>query len=261
MGKTFWNKTTLYGLAGLLSWAITVLVLFIPFKGDSTMSLVKWNSPLGIIVIALFVLTVILYGIAILKKEQQLSYPDKQVKMQERKHVLPKLQSVIENRLKALQPLIIKSEKLPLNQYWEKYLKNTFPYLITKKKPPKPLEICNKLVRHGFLFDNLYYQELKENDSKYQKAIENYNQKLSETKAVVNDIVLNKKLNSLWKFEHMTNSLQIYSTVNMNNKEIPNVPLGYKGGLKGKRMGKEGFQNEITEINRRINFLLEGNDL
>ncbi|MBI2860568.1 MAG: hypothetical protein HYX91_03555 [Chloroflexi bacterium] len=257
MEKYFWNKTNIYGLAGIVSWAITVLVLFIPFKGDSTVSLVIWNSPLGIIVITLFVIAVVLYAYALFKTEKRLSFNDQKAIVSERQKVLPELRESVEKRLKALRPLMNKAEKLPLMQYWEKYLKNTMPYLVTKRKPQKPIEITNKLVRKKFPINNLYYYELKETDPFYKRILDNYNIILSK----VDDKKLKKKLHSLWWLEHIARSLQIYASLSMNNKKIPNVPMGYRGGYRGKQYTEDGFQIQLKDIESRINELLRGDDL
>jgi hypothetical protein len=261
MQNKFWNKTNIFGLAGILAYSVTTLVLFIPFKGEPSMSIIDWRSPLGIIVIVLFVISVILYIWGIFKKEKTLSFNDKKALVEGRAQLLPKLRLCIDSRLKATRPLINKAESLSLNQYWEKYLKNTMPYIITKKKPERPLQIANSLVRHGFMFNNLYYQELKEADGNYKRTVDNYKLTISQVDSIISDKKLNSLLRGLWKYEHMHHSIQIYASLNMGNKNIPNTPLGYRGGLKGKHFSEEGFQSLLTDVNKRITYLLEANDL
>jgi hypothetical protein len=257
MDRKFWNKTNIFGISGIFAYAVTTLVLFIPFKGEPGMSLVNWHSPLGIIVLILFVISVGLYAWGILKREHNLSFNDKKVIVAERQEILPKLRLSMESKLKATRPLINRAENLPLNQYWEKYLKNTMPYLITKQRPQKPLEITNKLVRKKFPLNNLYYQELKENDANYKQVEDNYNIILSK----IDDSELKKSLKWLWRSEHFAHSAQIYASLSMKNKNIPNVPLGYRLGLKSKHFTESGFQDCLREVENRIYYLLRGDDL
>jgi len=224
------------------------------------MSLVRWDSPLGIIVIFLFSITVVLYLIAILKTERHLSYPDKTALVEERKQTLLKLKHSIESRMKATRPLITKSERLPLNQYWDKYLKNAFPYIITRKNPQKPVKIINDLVNRGFVLNNLYYQELKESDPNYNQIVDNYNINNSKIDKWALK-VLEPKLNWLWRLEHYTSSTLICATLSMSNKRVPNVPIGYRLGLFGKKRSRDNIQNCLTEIESKISELLRGEDL
>lgn len=261
MGNKFWNKTNIYGLAGALSWVITVLVLFIPFKGDSTVSLVQWDSPLGIVVIALSCIVAALYFIAILKHDKVLSFNDKKALLEERGKILPKLQTAIDNRLKAALPLKNKAEKYPLSKYWEDYLRYTLRYIGRRNKPKSDQEISNQLFNKGFMLNNLYYQDLKEQDGNYKRSVECYNLVLSQVKTTVNDKELVKRLNYLWRMEHWCRSTQIYATIKMSNKKIPNIPLGYHGGLWGKHTNEQGFQGQLEFVKKRITELMEANDL
>jgi hypothetical protein len=146
MGKRFWIKENIFGLAGILAYAVTTLVLFIPFKGEPSMSLINWHSPLGYLVIGLFVLSVVFYAIGIFKRDKKLSHNDEDVILKKRQQFLPKLSSAIDNRIKTARVLQTKAERFPLSQYWDKYLRYTFPYIITKYKPKKDLEITNALA-------------------------------------------------------------------------------------------------------------------
>jgi hypothetical protein len=258
MGNTFWNKTNILGLAGLLAYAVTFLVLLIPFKGEPSVSLVDWRSPLGIIVICLFVTSIGLYIWGILKRS--LSFNDKKALVEGRRQTLSDLRQSIDRRLKATRPLATKAERMSILQYWDKYLKNTYPYIITKQKPRKPLEITNSLVKHGFMWNNLYYQELKENDGNYKRAVDEYNINYSK----IDDRgrkALERPLRWLWRLEHITSSTQIYTTFSMNNKQIPNAPSGYRKGLWGKHKCEESLQDCLTNVENQISKLVQGDDL
>jgi hypothetical protein len=144
--------------------------------------------------------------------------------------------------------------------YWDRYIGNTMPYLVTKQKPKKPLDITNALVRKRFPLNNLYYRELKETDAQYKRALNNYNLCLTKI-----DIYGRKQLTSLlkwlWTIEHINNSLQIYSMLSISNKYIPHNPFGLSLGYKGKEISENSFQNQLNTVKDKIKYLVEGNDL
>ncbi len=242
MRERIFNRTTLSGIG---AWILSVLPYF---QEGSQMNLTTW----ALLFIGTFL---VLWGV--LKPEKHISFNDKKAIIAERQEVIPKLKLSIDTRIRMSRQLINRAEKLPLIQYWEKYLRNTMPYLITKNKPTKPLEIVNKLAQKGFVWNNLYYQELKENDASYKQILENYKLNLSK----VNDNKLTQKLSSLWELENISHSTQIYASLSMNNKKIPNVPLGYRWGLRGKHNSEKGFQSSLKDVENRINELLRGDDL
>lgn len=251
-----WNRAIILGLAGILSNIIALAFFFIPQKGEHIVS-IDWGSPQGVTVLVLIPINIILFVVGIFMKERTLSFNDRKALIEERQLYLPKLRLSIENRLRAMTPLIKKAETLPLIQYWEKYLKHTYPYVVTRRKPSKPLEITNSLFRHGFLWNNLYYQELKEKETPYRQVVDNYNILIAKN----TDSKLKDKLDVLWKIEHSASSSQIFASLSMNNKGIPNTPMGLRGGLRGKHFSKENFQNGVTDIENRISELLRGDDL
>lgn len=242
MQERIFNRTTLSGVG---AWVLSVLPYF---QEGSKMNITSW---------VLLVIGTIFVLWGVLNPDKHVSFNDKKIILEERQEILPKLRLSIASRLKALRPLINKAEKLPLIQYWDKYLKNTLLYLITKQKPKKPLEITNVLVRKKFPWNNLYYQELKDNDPNYKKVSDNYNIITSK----IDDSVLRNRLKWLWNLEHASNSLQIYASLSMNNRRIPNVPLGYRWRYKSKNLSKEGFQGQLKYVEKRIDELMRGDDL
>lgn len=260
MDNKFWNKTIVLGAAGILSNIIALALLFVPQNGEDRVLNLAWSSPQGIVVIVLIAINVTLFFVGIFMKERNLSFNDKKALVEERQQTLLKLQLSIESRLKAARTLITKAEKLSLMQYWEKYLKHTFPYIFTKRTPKTPLEITNHLVRHRFVWNNLYYRELKENDGNYHQVKDNYEINLSKVDDRAKKL-LKPALDWLWIFEQWTNSTQIYASISMKNKKIPNVPLGYRWGLYGKHKSNETLQSCVDRVESKIGSLKRGEDL
>jgi len=77
----------------------------------------------------------------------------------------------------------------------------------------------------------------------------------------VDDKELKQNLVALWRLEHISHSLQIYAGLSMSNKKIPNVPLGYRLGLRGKHTSEKGFQIQLKVVEDRIKELIKGDDL
>jgi hypothetical protein len=248
------KKNIILCLAGALSNIIALVMLLLPSGGHQ---LIDWGSPQGILIIIFMAVDVILILIGAFMKEKHLSLNDKNILVDTRNPILKKLQTSIDSRLKATRPLINKAEKFPLEQYWQKYLTNTLPYMVTRHKPKTPLQITQQLLRHGFITNNLHYQFLKENDANYKKELDYYNL----IYAKIDDKELRELLNTLWKREHEANSEEIYTLISMNNPKIPNSPLGYRGGLSGKNLGKKAFQNCLKNVDDRIKQLNAGDDL
>lgn len=132
----FWSKTNIYGLAGILAYAVTVLVLFIPFKGESSMSLVDWQSPLGIIVMVLFALSCGLYVWGICKHEHQMTPREAVNLLKGREEYLPKLKNNIQNQTKQLEVNRDLAGKITFTQYLQKYYSHLRG---TKKRSSSPL--------------------------------------------------------------------------------------------------------------------------
>ncbi len=260
MERRFWNKTVILDIASIVSNLAALGIMFIPQRGEDKMTILNWQSPQGILVIALIATSVVLVIIGIFLKDTHLSFNDKKALIQERSRSLAELRSHIDSRLRAAQPLMNKAERLPLLEYWKMYLKNTYPYIVTRQTPKTPLEIANALRKHNFLWNNEYYGELKEQDGNYKRVLNNYHMSLAKVDRRSRKI-LTPSLNGLWRLEHWSNSCQIFGTISMKNKGIPNTPTGYSGGLKGKHMAAGGFQTALTDVQNKIGELMRGEDL
>ena len=126
-----WDKTRIATIAGLLAYIVTILILFIPFKGESAMSLINWQTPLGIVVIVFFVVSITLYAIACFKRE--LSYPDKEKKVKQRQENLPLLRNSIDAILERQKELAFEIGKRPLQNFFDEYLKKSKEYKLHRK--------------------------------------------------------------------------------------------------------------------------------
>jgi hypothetical protein len=260
MERRVWNKTVILALAGILSNIIALAIVFVPQQLEGKQLNLAWSSPQGVTVIALVVINVSLLVVGIVMKERHLSLRDKTALVHERQHTLSRLQDSIARRLRIARTLETKAEKLPLSQYWERYLKNTYPYIVRSNRPQNPTEIVSALARKRFVWNNLYYAELKEEDGNYKRSVDTYHieySKLDEraTKA------LEKRLRWLWTSEHSCTSAQIYAAISMGNKKVTNVPMGYRGGLWGKHKTVDAFQQALVDVQRDISKLKEGIDL
>lgn len=256
MGKSFWNRDRIIGLAGLLAYAVATLILFIPFKGDATVSLVDWNSTLGVIVITFFVVSVGLYIYGIFKPERTLSYRDKKAIVEERQPILKELEEVIQQRLRVAKELSDIAVKLPLSQYWDKYLKHSWPAILYPKVAPKPIVIMNQLFKHGFIWNNIFFTWLKEENKRHKSLVN----KVDFFCTQIRDNELEKRLTGLWKFEHTANSAQIYTNLSIKNK-LPHSPTGLRGGLRGKRNTQVALNKQLEFVEERIQQLRGGDDL
>lgn len=220
-----------------------------------TMELEQWLTPLGIASILLFIGGTSLFGYNFFRRE--LSFPDKQQIVEDRnKYIIP-LKDVVHKKLSSAQQLRMKAIKYPLMSYWERYLKNTMPYIVTKQKPKTPLEITTALWRQKFHKNNHYYTFLKDNDTRYSHKLTEYNSLYAQIK----DGKLKSKLNQLWSLEHKVGSLEIYTSLSLNEPKIPHSPRGIRMGYFGKKVSNKVFQQALKEVDSRIDYLVHGEDL
>lgn len=249
MENKFWNKTNILGLAGLLAYVVTVLVLFIPFKGEPSMSLVNWHSPIGLIVIALFFLSLGLYVYGIFKKpQQQLKLSGLATLVETRKLYLTPLKDNIKDRLSRANYLVKEASEYPLNEYSKKYAPT--------KKAPQIGVYSWIFVKLRFIVDNLYFESLKGNDAEYRKL----NQEYQFLYTQITDGKLKKLLNGLWSMEHTHNSLNVFTLLSKNNPTvaIKVTPRGLRTARIGEKFGIVAFNRQLDIVMKRIETLLDG---
>lgn len=128
-----------------------------------------------------------------------------------RKTYLQPLQSNIKKRITLANQLCIKAGNLSLTEYQEKYL----PF----QKNMKPLAIQQALFHKGFMWDNKFYQYLKDTDYQYQRLTTNYSFYLNQ----VRDKRLKDELNQLWCLEHKQNSAKAFDILTQKEKSIKNT--------------------------------------
>jgi uncharacterized integral membrane protein len=126
-----WSKSGITTAAGIFAYVVTILVLFIPFEGEPSMSLINWQTPLGIIVIVVFVVSVVLYFIALFKRE--IGYPDKEKIVIQRRENLPLLRQTIDALKIRQREIALDIGKMPLEGFYDDYLKNNNDYKRYKK--------------------------------------------------------------------------------------------------------------------------------
>ncbi len=213
------------------------------------MSLVDWQSPLGVTVIVLFCISVILYVLALIKKDhipKRLTRPELDLLIKERSKYLKPLEVVIKKRLEIVDGLAYVASQCSLDEYQQRYL----PFQRNKK----PLAIQNALFKKGFMWNNHYYQLLKDTDSKLQPIMEDYKVYFAQIK----DNSLRKYLNKLWMAEHMTNSFKTYAIVAKGDKRIPHTPHGLNVARIGENINESNIDISLKRVMERIHELLEG---
>jgi hypothetical protein len=253
----YWDKTAISTYANILATGDTVVVLFTPIKGGSTVSNIEWYTPFGIAVISLFASSLALTAISLFKHDNEISFLDKKALVEGRKTYLPKLIELNDRRLIMSKQIATRASKFTLLQYKEKYLNNTLPYLLHPHRSVAPIKILNSLAKNGFAFDNLHYHLLIENDTRYAQIVTAYNTCV----ASVEDKKLRGLLKDLWIFDRMANSAYIYSLLAMNHPEIRNPPSFIRHGYKGKEITEDVVKDKLEEVKKRIAELERGEDL
>lgn len=256
MREKFWSKTNIFGLAGILAYAVTTLVLFIPFKGEPSMSLVNWQSPLGIVVIILFASSIALYGHGMFKEESKLSYRDMQGLIERRKKYLPSLDTVIDKRLKRASELANRATQRTLVSYRDKYLLHSWKYVVCKAfwSRNDDLAIQNALAWTGFLKDNLFYGLLKDSDTQYQSLTTQYQNLVAQ----VIDGKLKKLLDGIWIEERTVYSMRIWCMLSKKSNKVPHTPFGIRFARRGESFGEQTLVRQRSKVTQRISELLEG---
>ncbi len=122
MFKKIWNKTGITAIAGLTAYIVTILVLFIPFRGEPAKNLVDWSSPIAIIAMVLFAISLILYGIGIFKHD--MDFLQKKTILENRQKDIPLIRTEIDKAVVRYQELARTAGELPLEDYYDRYFKN-----------------------------------------------------------------------------------------------------------------------------------------
>lgn len=217
MESRFWNKTNIFGMAGILAYAVTTLVLFIPFKGEPSMSLVDWQSPLGIIVIVLFFISIVLYCVGIFTHEHQLSPREAADLLESRKQYLPKLKDIVMKKTKQLESIRDLASKMSIDEYLKSYIMTSSE---SKLNTNKVLDILKLDTISGYksgiaMYHNLYYEDLKKDDDLLKPMETEYDLLIAQVK----DRKLKKILNELWDVTDKTNSRIIFESMMKNSKK------------------------------------------
>jgi hypothetical protein len=221
-----------------------------------TMQIEQWLTPLGIASVMLFIGGISLFVYNFFRRE--LKFRDKQQVVEDRKKYLASLKDVVNKRLSIAQQLRIKAIRYPLKNYWERYIKNTMPFIVTKQKPKTSLEITRALWKHHLHTDNHYYTLLKDNDTRYSRVVTDYNTLFIQ----IGDRKLKAKLNWLWRLEHTVGSLDIFTSLSINDFKIPHSSRGIKAGRFGKKLSDKAlFEKALKEVDSRIDYLISGEDL
>ena len=253
MWEKFRSKNGITGIGAILLSVASFLAQFM-LEGWK-MEIAQWLSPLGIVSILLFIggSSLIIWNFF----RRELSFVEKQKIVEQRANLLKILRGLVHKRLKIVKRLQGKAIKFPLMQYWERYLKYTVPYIVTKRKPGKPLEITNALAKKGFIWNNLYYETIKLDDYQYGQTCSEYEGTLSQ----INDNILKKRLKILWSVEHSVGSASIYTSFSINVPKIPHSPHGLKTALFGKKLSDTTLNKALRNVEERIDFLVDGGDL
>lgn len=233
MRKRLFNRTT---LAGIGSWLLAVL----PF----------WESDgMSPTVIALMIIGSALVIVGFLEKSQKRlkrSELDSLIRQREL-HLIP-MKNIIRKRLKIADRLTNEAGQYPLEEYKKRYL----PF----HKSEKLLSIQNALVKRKFMWNNHYYQLIKDQDKEMQPIISDYGIFYAQIK----DGKLRKYLKQLWRVEHWTNSFKAYCILAKGEKEIPHTATGLNIARIGENINEDNIDNALRRVFRRIDELLDGDE-
>ena len=228
------------------------------------MSLINWQSPLGVVVIVIFATSVILYGIGIFKRE--LGFYEKKVMLDQRQEYIPLFRQVVDKMLTRMKELAVEAGKLPLEQYYNKYLKlnNTYKREYLKlsfshkdEKVRCKVAIVAALGKKGFGRKNSYLYELEDKDTSMDALKKEYAIFLARA----NDNPLSKSLKRLFKQAMVMYSGYSIAEIAKNN-DFPFKDPKYINVTYEKPKILESFVNIFHKwVNERFDALLRGDDL
>ena len=231
MRRRIFNRTTLTGLGSLL-------VALLPYFEAEQMSITT-------IVLALIGSALVIWGF-IEKPQQRLKRSELNPLIEQRETYLVPLKSTIQEILTITDRLAIEAGEYPLEEYKKRYL----PF----HKNPLPISIQNALVSDKFMWDNHYYQLLKDKDKGLQPLMTEYNGCYSQ----VVDGKLRKYLKQLWRIEHWTGSFKAYCILAKGNRNIPHTATGLNIAGVGESINEDNINNVLSKVNTRIIELLDG---
>jgi len=219
------------------------------------MSLVDWQSPLGIIVIALFLLSCGLYAWGICKHEHHLSPREVADLLESRKEYLPQLKGNVANKTKQLEHIRDMASDMIFNEYLSKYVSD--PSKLNIKNHGLFL-VLREYVLIGFkvgsaMYNNLYYEDLKKADDVLRPLETEYDLLVSQVK----DKNLKKKLNEYWDIVDKTNSRIIFEQM-MRKKDTFSPIRRNLVNIVEKFYSRKLKSITIRRINDRIDGLLYG---
>lgn len=225
------------------------------------MNRLNWETPLGITVIALFVVGLILYVIGIFKKD--IGYREWQIIVEDRKGYLPLFRSVVDKMVIRYGELSVIAGQLPLETYYDKYLKlnNTFKQEYSKLSKRddvvrRKLAIIVSLFKKGFYKKNTYLSELVVNDAIMTSLNTDYSAFISR----INDKKLKSNLDLLMITMMQINSAKSISEM-AKNAQLPLKDAKFYNTLYDKPKTLENWGNRVHSwVNDRFEILLNGGD-
>ncbi len=259
-----WSKTGISALAGLLAFVATFLVLFVPAKGEPAVSLVNWQSPLGIAVMVLVALAVAFYIISIRKREP--GRRDMNAIVKQRQEYLPQLGKTVDQILSRKRELAIQAGKLPLEKYYDKFLAHgkifdrqyrklakTHKDELTRRK----VAIAMALYLESFWKKNTYFLELQEGDTSILKPLlEEY----KAHKAHNTDRILSGNLRCLFGVTQLCYSVIAFAELGKSNN-LPFKSAKYLNKFYEKpKLIETQLEKLHQAVSRRIDELRRGDD-
>jgi hypothetical protein len=256
MPKNLFSKTNISLTAGLLAYIVTILVLFIPFEGQPSMSLIDWHSYLGIIVITLFVLSLVLYIYGILKHDKCLSPKEALELLNKRKEYLPELKTIIENKIKEHDLCRDKASNTSIEDYSKSYFWNNHKYRSSLKRHPNNINLAfqEALFASGFITDNLLYQDLIKRDPNMSNIESKYNILFAQ----ITDKKLKKYIKDYWWYEQRFNSWRVLEEIIKNGKYKININKLRILNTVSNKFSSPQKNKALSKIMNRIDELLDG---
>lgn len=239
--RNFVNRRALVGFGGL------VLTLA-PYVLERD----KMNTLAWLIVVSGVML--VIWGI--IKPERQLSPRDAANLLEDRKQYLPQLKENIINKTRQLTY----NKEIASKMAFEDYLKGYVVELSkSKTKLSGVVDILKYYMTIGFnvglsLGNNLYYEDLKQNDSVFNDLQAVYDLLLAQVK----DKNLKKKLNTYWDIEDKSNSRMIIEQMVRNAKTPLTPSRKIQVNLVEKFYSRKIKPIPISDVMNRIDELLYG---
>lgn len=204
-------------------------------------------------------IALIAYGV--FKEPAREPLPVIKARIKSRKEYLPKLRNIIDQRLKRQRELATKAGKLPLEEYYNRYLSRGNDYKlayrllsVSHKEPTRrKMAIITGLHFQKFFMNNVYLFALEENDDTakaLRKEYDTYSARNTDSK-------LSREIETLLKVARQFNSCVVLAEIGKHS-DLPFKSSKYIAGLySGQLKLDRRLQKQHQKVNGRFAELLD----